>query len=335
MAVLGLVLAGGVVLLALSSRSLPAPLSPGEDATPTPTSTPTPSPTPTPTPTPTPVPAQPADCYEPRAAETEFPLFPASDRSIFQSCQVIAYYGYPGYPALGILGEYGPQQIGEQLSYVAEQYDAVNGSRRAVGALHLIAAVAQDSPGADGTHLNRMPGELIEQYIAIAEQYDLLVFLDLQIGTSSVAAEVEHVLPYLRHPRVHLALDPEWTMPAGVTPGSKLGSMDASAINHAQHVLQQVVDETGLPSKVLIVHQFTESMITNKASLERLPGVDLVIDMDGFGSRAVKLDHYQAYVVDQQAPHGGIKLFIDEDVNMFQPHEVVQIAPQPDYVQYQ
>jgi hypothetical protein len=249
---------------------------------------------------------------------------------------VIAYYGYPGNTGLGVLGELAiPDEIGRKLTALAESYDAVNGSRSAVGGLHLIAAVAQDSPGPDGSHLYRMPGELIEQYIAVAEQYDFVVFLDLQIGTSDVASEVEHVLPYLRHPRVHLALDPEWTMAPGVTPGTTIGSMDGSAIDAAQRALQQIVDETGVPSKILVVHQFTERMITNKAAIQDMPGVDLVIDMDGFGAREVKLHHYQLYVVDDGAEHGGIKLFIDEDVDIFQPEEVEQIVPQPDYIQYQ
>jgi len=279
----------------------------------------------------------PTECYEPRAAAAgDSALFPASSRSLFQNCQVIAYYGYPGNRWLGVLGEFDSyERLGASLQEMADAYDEVNGNRQAVGALHLIAAVAQDSPQADGSHLYRMPGELIQQYVAIAEIYDFIVFLDLQIGTSDVASEVQRILPYLTHPRVHLALDPEWTMPPGVTPGTFIGSMDASAINTAQQMLQEVVDETRLPSKILVVHQFTESMITNKALIERLPGVDLVVDMDGFGGREIKLQHYQWYVVDQGAPHGGMKLFFDEDIDMFQPADMMEIVPQPDYVQYQ
>ncbi|MCC7363657.1 MAG: hypothetical protein IT303_04750 [Dehalococcoidia bacterium] len=294
---------------------------------------PTPTPRPTATPTPPPILER---CYAPRAADPGFVLFPAKENSFFQSCQVVAYYGYPGSPVLGVLGELAyPDPLGEQLTSLAAAYDALNGPRHVVGGLHLIAAVAQADAGPDGTYLSRMPGELIEQYIRLAEERDFVVFLDLQIGQSDVVPEVERILPYLRHPRVHLALDPEWTMPPGVAPGDEIGTMDASEINAAQELLRTIVEETRVRSKMLVVHQFTASMITNKASIEDVAEVDLVIDMDGFGGHEIKLRHYQWYVVDDGAEHGGIKLFLDEDFDMFEPAEVQAIVPQPDYVQYQ
>ena len=263
-------------------------------------------------------------------------LLPATADSLFQSCQIVAFYGYPGNRFLGVLGEFAqPDELAARLRAVEKEYDEANGPRHAVGALHLIAAVAQADAGPDGTYVSRMPKDLIEQYIALAEQHDFLVFLDLQIGWSTVAAEVDAVKPYLENPRVHLALDPEWTMPPGVPPGAEIGRMYASDINHAQEVLKDVVDEHHLPKKILIVHQFTESMIVDKPTLIRTDGVDLVIDMDGFGGRQIKLDHYHRFVGEDGAPHGGLKLFIDEDTDIFRPAEVQEIVPQPDYIQYQ
>ena len=81
---------------------------PPSTPTPTPSPTPTPEPTPTPTPTPTPVPPPLAHCYEPRptpsdeTAESPFTLRPADPRSLFQNCQVVAYYGYPDTPVMEI-----------------------------------------------------------------------------------------------------------------------------------------------------------------------------------------------------------------------------------------
>lgn len=305
-------------------------------ATPTATPLPTATPTATPTPTPPPPPDILTRCHEPRAEPAEFTMFPAKPESLFRNCQVIAFYGYPGNQVLGILGEVGsPEAMAEQLEGVVQQYDDVNGSRHAIGALHLIAAVAQASPGADGTYLYRMPAATLDEYIRLAEKHDFIVFLDLQIGHSTVAAEVEHVRPYLSNPRVHLALDPEWTMPVGVEPGEQIGTMDASQINIAQAVLDEVARKTGLRNRILVVHQFTEAMITNKATLRDYPNVDLVIDMDGFGGREIKLKHYEWYIVRDGAPHGGMKLFYDEDIDIFQPAEVQEIVPQPDYIQYQ
>lgn len=304
--------------------------------TPTPTPLPTATPTATPTPTPPPPPDILTKCHEPRAEPPEFTMFPAAPDSLFRNCQVVAFYGYPGNTVLGILGEIGsPETMAEQLAGVVAQYDNVNGSRHAIGAFHLIAAVAQASPGPDGTYLYRMPAATVEEYIRLAEKHDFIVFLDLQIGHSTVADEVEHVRPYLANPRVHLALDPEWTMPPGVAPGEQIGTMDAGQINAAQAVLDDVARVTGLRSRILVVHQFTEAMITNKATLQSYPNVDLVIDMDGFGGREIKLQHYAWYVARDGAPHGGIKLFYDEDIDIFQPAEVQEIVPQPDYIQYQ
>lgn len=291
-----------------------------------------------PTPTPTPPPPDVAgDCYQPRPADTSpFVLLPAGTDSIFQSCQIVAYYGYPRVPALGVLGEFTDlEEMARQLESTAAAYDAVNGPRSVLPALHIIAAAAQGSPGADGDYTARIPTSLIDEFIGVAERHGFVVFLDLQIGWSTVEAEVEHLKPYLRNPYVHLALDPEWALPVGIPPGTKIGSLDAADINYAQSVLQEIVHETGLPPRVLIVHQFTESMITHKEQLTNYPGVELVIDMDGFGGREIKVAHYQRFVVDDAAEHGGMKLFIDEDVNIFSPAEVSALQPQPDYIQYQ
>ncbi|MEO6398461.1 MAG: hypothetical protein ABIP13_08335, partial [Tepidiformaceae bacterium] len=231
-------------------------------------------------------PSQASHCYAPRDDSGGFSLRPAPRTSVLHNCQVIAYYGVPGVPGLGALGQFGsPEAMIALLEAQVSAYDAVNGGRGAVGALHLIAAVAQASAGSDGDYLERLVPYLIEQYITLAEIHDMLVILDLQIGWSSVEAEVTAVLPYLANPRVHLALDPEWTMPAGVRPGVEIGSMDASAINAAQSMLHDLVVGKRLPDKLLIVHQFTPGMISNKASIAEVAGVDLTIDIDGSAMR--------------------------------------------------
>ena len=45
------------------------------------------------------------------------------------------------------------------------------------------------------------------------------MFLDIQIGHSTVAAELEPLIPFLQRPYVHLALDPEFAMKIGGVPG--------------------------------------------------------------------------------------------------------------------
>ena len=288
-------------------------------------------------PAPPPAPVRPLErCYAPRPDVSEFTLFPSKENSIFRSCQVVTYYGYPGVPGLGVLGEFDSDaELVAGLQALARLYDDANGFRQVAAGFHIIAAVAQANATPDGSYLARIPSPVIEHYIALAEANDFILFLDVQMGHSTIDAEIDPLLPYLRNPRVHLALDPEWATPPGVPPGAIIGGMDAGAINRAQQILQAVAEEAGLPSKILMVHQFTNEMIRQRESLADYPAVDLLIVMDGFGGRQIKVNHYLAYAADGVAEHGGMKLFIDEDSNIFTPADASRIAPQPDYITYQ
>jgi hypothetical protein len=86
---------------------------------------------------------------------------------------------------------------------------------------------------------------------------------------------------------------------------------------------------------MLIVHQFVPQMIRNKTALAWYPGVDLVIDTDGFGYPRQKIDNYNRYIAAEGAPFGGMKLFYDEDIGLMTPAQVSALVPQPDLVIYQ
>ena len=60
-----------------------------------------------------------------------------------------------------------------------------------------------------------MDTELIEKVAAWAEEQGFLLILDVQIGRGNVDDEVKWLLPFLKRPHVHLALDPEFAMPPG------------------------------------------------------------------------------------------------------------------------
>ena len=311
---------------------------PTPEATSTPVPTPTEEPTPEPSPTPEPEATWPhAECYEPRPSEDEHDLIllPAESRSIFQQCQLIAYYGFPGEPLMGIVGEYEPDEMIGLLNEQVAEFEDHNGFRTAIPALELIYAVAQASETADGTWLSRMSNEMVERWIGIAEEYDLVLIFDIQMGASTVEAEIEYLLPYLEHPRVHLALDPEFVTTPDQAPGLRIGGMDASEINRAQYILQEVVEEHDLPNKILMIHQFIPEMILNKDQIEDVPGIDLVIHQDGFGSPEDKIANYDRYVAAEGAKHGGFKVFYQQDDPVMTPEELMQLTPQPDVVTYQ
>ena len=113
------------------------------------------------------------------------------------------------------------------------------------------------------------------------------------------------------------------------------GSIDADDIAFAQDELGQIVDANNLPPKMLIVHRFTEDMITNDTQLEAVPGVQLVIDFDGFGDPAIKDELYELFTGDKGIEYAGIKLFYKQDSPLMTPADVVGLSTSPDLVIYQ
>jgi hypothetical protein len=226
---------------------------------------------------------------------------------------------------MGILGELSVDSLVERLRSHASVYDSLNGAMAVQPALHIVYATAQPVPSDSGLYLAYVDHTTLQRYIDAACRNGLLVILDLQIGRSTAEAEIRKILPYLQYPHVHLALDPEFAMPAGEVPGQTIGSLDAADINAAQALLQGLVEKHDLPEKMLIVHQFLEDMITSPALIEDYPAVDLVIDMDGFGAAADKIAKYNIFT--PKADHPGIKLFFQHDVGLMTESQVLELSP--------
>ncbi|HET8649884.1 MAG TPA: hypothetical protein VFL95_07580, partial [Gemmatimonadales bacterium] len=223
------------------------------------------------------------------------------------------------------------------LAEVAAKWQAADSTHQVIPALHLIATVAQGKPGADGKHRLRMTDSLIEQVANWAEQKHYLLFLDIQVGQSTVQAELPRLLPYLQRPYVHLALDPEFSMKNGRLPGRYIGTMDASDVNYAVDQLARLVTEYHLPPKVLVVHRFTNDMLTNARQIRIDPRVQVVIDMDGFGSPALKKAAWRQVILREPVQFTGFKLFYNpkNDHPLMSPSQVLELDPAPLYIQYQ
>jgi hypothetical protein len=203
-------------------------------------------------------------------------------------------------------------------------------------AFEVITPVAQDKPGLDGLFRLRMAPDVLDEVAAVAEREHLLLILDVQIGQSTVADELRPLLSYLRRPYVHLALDPEFAITdRRGKPGEVIGRLDATDVNLAIQVLEDVIAADRLPPKVLIVHRFLEGMLTNYAAVHPTPSVQVVVDMDGFGAPHVKLDKYQTFVREQTIQYGGVKLFLKHDAPLWSPADVLGLDPAPDVVIYQ
>jgi hypothetical protein len=255
--------------------------------------------------------------------------------AIIPEHRIVAFYGNPLSRRMGILGELDPNEMLPRLEQVATQWAAADSGQKVIPALHLIAIVAQGYPGPGGKHRLQMSDSVIEKVADWAEERGWLLFLDIQTGLSTIYKELPALVPYLKRPYVHLALDPEFAMKDGKKPGIYLGTMDAVEVNHAIDVLSKIVEEYQLPPKVLVVHRWTYKMLTNSSKIRLDPRVQVVIDMDGFGPPANKKGAYRWFVVRHPVQYAGFKLFYKNDKPMMTPEEVLEMYPKPNYIQYQ
>jgi hypothetical protein len=262
-------------------------------------------------------------------------LVPAAHAPIIGNKQIISYYGNPYTPDMGVLGSGDLETIASELEAQAARYDQLNGDMAVIPAIHLVYAVAQYHPTANGLFLQYVGDDDVRRYLDLTERHGMLLFLDLQIGKSSVAAEIRKAMPYLRYPQVHLAIDPEFAVSGSEVPGADLGSLHADDIDEAQALLQQLVEKNALPPKVLIVHQFADSMLQDPEGIRSYANVQLIIDMDGFGPAAIKRATYEQLAAQPYAASAGIKLFFQHDPDMMSEEDVLRLQPTPNLVIYQ
>jgi hypothetical protein len=209
-----------------------------------------------------------------------------------------------------------------------------------IPALHYIAVVAQGSAGADGKYKSRMPDSEIDKVLAIAKKIKAIVFLDVQVGFSDLQTEVPRLEKYLKLPNVHLGVDPEFSMKMGIRPGKVVGTLDATDINFSASYLAKLVQENNLPPKILIVHRYTQKMVTNYQLIKPLPEVQIIIHMDGWGGAAKKKNTYLQFVQKEPVQFTGFKLFYKNDVLepgtiLMTPEELLKLQPIPSYIQFQ
>ncbi len=263
--------------------------------------------------------------------------------SILPTRRIVAFYGNPLSKRMGILGELPPDQMLAKFDKEIAAWQKADPATPVQPALHLIAVVAQGGPGRDGKYRLRMADTLVETVASWAAKRNALVFLDVQVGHSTVQEELPRLVPFLKRPNIHLGLDPEFSMKPKKgersKPGDRIGTMDASDVNYAIGMLADIVKQNNLPPKVLVVHRFTRSMLTNSKQIKLDPRVQVVINMDGWGQPWLKYDSYRAYVEAEPVQFTGFKLFYHNDTKkgdpILTPSEVLLLNPKPHYIQYQ
>ncbi len=274
----------------------------------------------------------PADSALPPYAVRPLAVLPGA---LLPATRIVAFYGNPLSTRMGILGALPPRAMMAKLEETAAEWAAADTSKPVRPALHLIATVAQGLPGRDAKYRLRDSDSLIDEVADWAEQRGWLLFLDIQVGQSTVQDELPHLVPWLKKPWVHLALDPEFAMSGGRVPGRYIGTLGASQVNYAIRFLAQLVAENHLPPKVLVVHRFTDRMLTGYREIETDPRVQVVIDMDGFGPPALKKHIYDLVVTRNPVQYAGIKLFYKNDKPMLTFADILRLRPVPLYIQYQ
>ena len=260
------------------------------------------------------------------------PELPGGGRHLFPSHRVVAYYGAPQNDELGALGIGTAAQAGKRL--LAQMRAYRHGGRKLMPAMELIAVVASNDAGNDNSYSYKQSDAVVEQYLKAARRINALLILDIQPGHADFMSQTLRYERFLREPDVGLALDPEWATP-GRVPGTVIGSTDAATVNRVSAYLAGLVKRYDLPQKLLVVHQFTESMIRNKEHLRRRRGLALVLNVDGFGDQPNKIAKYVDFTQPRTRFKSGYKLFYKEDTNLMTPAQVLKLRPRPDLVIYE
>ena len=254
--------------------------------------------------------------------------------------RVVAYYGNLYSKNMGALGQYREDEMIQRLEAEIKKWQEADPLTPVIPALHYIAVVAQAKAGEDEKYRIRMPDSEIDKVIEMAKKINALVFLDIQVGFSNLQTEIPLLEKYLKMPQVHLGIDPEFSMKTGIRPGKIVGTLDASDINFAANYLAKIVKENNLTPKILVIHRYTQKMVTNYKEIKPLSEVQIVMHMDGWGGAAKKINTYQQFIYKEPVQFTGFKLFykndvLEKDTTLMTPNDLLKLNPQPIYIQYQ
>jgi hypothetical protein len=260
--------------------------------------------------------------------------------AILPAKRVVAYYGNPLSRRMGVLGEYRKDEMLARLKEEARRWEEADPDHPVEPALHLIAVVAQGTPGPGGRYHIVMTPELVERVHGWAREAGAIMFVDIQTGRDDIRNLLPRFEWILKKPDVHLGIDPEFNWPPDRrSPAVSIGTYDAADINWVADYLGRLVRENGLPPKILVVHRFTHRMVTNAARIELRPDVQVVMNMDGWGPPPLKRDTYRDQIVRTPVQYAGFKLFYGNDTKaghrLMRPADVLRLRPQPVYIQYQ
>lgn len=254
--------------------------------------------------------------------------------------RIVAYYGNFYSKGMGILGEYSEEVMLAKFREQIAAWEAADPDTPVMPAIDYIAVTAQAAAGPDGDYNLRMPDDQIDHALALAKAVNGIVILEVQVGQANLMTEIKRLEKYLVLPEVHLAIDPEFRMVGGGKPGEVVGTVSAVDVNEAVTYLSALVKEHNLTPKVLVVHRFTQNMVRNATAITPTAEVQVVIDMDGWGSPAKKKNTYDHIVAPEPVQFTGFKVFYKNDLKppstrLMLPAELLTLQPRPIFIQYQ
>ncbi len=178
---------------------------------------------------------------------------------------------------------------------------------------------------------------MIEKVAGWAARRNALVFVDVQVGHSTLQQELPWLARFLQRPQFHLGIDPEFSMKDATPPGKKIGTFDAADINYAIGFLADLVTKYNLPPKVLVVHRFTQQGVTHFRNIKLDARVQMVMDMDGFGPPSLKKNTFRKWIKAEPVQFVGWKQFYKprNDLPRTTIAEILRLKPRPVYIQYQ
>ena len=260
--------------------------------------------------------------------------------SILPGKRIIAYYGNPRSKRMGVLGQYPKDDMLDRLKSEARKWQQADPEHGVQMALHLIAVVAQETPGTSKKYRSIMQDSLVEEVYSWAREVGAILFIDIQTGHDDIRDLLPRFEWILKNPDVHLAIDPEFYMiSSGKIPGTSIGTIDAVDINYASDYLRSLVKKYSIPPKVFVVHRFTRNMVTNADKIELCQEIAFVMNMDGWGAPALKRATYRDVIVREPVQFTGFKLFYHNDTKnesvLLEPRQLLRLVPTPLYIQYQ
>ncbi len=257
--------------------------------------------------------------------------------SILPARRIVAFYGNPLSKRMGILGQFPPEVMLAKLDTEVAAWNRIDPDHPAQPALHLIVLVADAQPGSSGKYRTRHDSAMVEKVYGWAKSRNALLFLDLQVGQSTLQYELPWIEKFLKRPDVHLGIDPEFSMKKGGIPGKRVGTYDAADVNYASKFLANLVDKYALTPKILVVHRFTPGGVTNTKKITLDPRVQLVMHMDGFGPPWMKRDTYWRDIKREPVQFTGWKQFTKarNDRPPTPRGDILKLWPVPLYIQIQ